>query len=104
MDAAKHLFFDTLRLVGMRDRLRCPECKAVGTYKPHGGIWDTTDERRERRWMCKWCGHYEGPEGISRARPNPKGYWDLETTANCVEFHTWKTPRELVAPINPWRG
>lgn len=33
-----HFFFEALRFVGLRDRLRCPKCSAVGTWKPHGGI------------------------------------------------------------------
>lgn len=63
MNALTHQLWDCSRLVGLRDRLRCPACGAVGTWKPHGGWLDFKDERKIRRWMCKWCGHYVGPEG-----------------------------------------
>lgn len=42
----------------LRHRLRCPACDAIGTYKPHGGLLDRQDERRVKRWLCKWCGFY----------------------------------------------
>lgn len=61
--AIKHQFFDFLRLIGLRDRLRCPHCHAIGTWKPHGGWLDFTDKRKVRRWLCKYCGVYVGPEG-----------------------------------------
>jgi hypothetical protein len=56
-----HQFWDLSRIFGVRDRLRCPACRAVGTWKPHGGWLD--DKPHIRRWMCKWCGHYDGLEG-----------------------------------------
>lgn len=47
-----------------RGRYRCPRCKSVGTWNPHGGLVDARrDLRHVRRWMCKWCGLYRGPEG-----------------------------------------
>ena len=84
-----HQLYDFSRLIGLRDRLRCPECKAVGTYKPHGGWLDFKDKRqtyldrgvyvarKKRRWMCKWCGGYRGPEKDLRyALPNiDEGCW-----------------------------
>lgn len=74
-----HRICDLGRIVGMRDRLRCPKCKAVGTWKPHGGWLDHDDARKVRRWMCKWCGHYIGPEGIRTVGINfEKGYWDFD--------------------------
>ena len=56
----KHQFFDFSRFLFLRDRLRCPECKAVGTWKPHGGWLDRGSRWSGRRWMCKWCGKYVG--------------------------------------------
>lgn len=98
--AIKHEFFDALRFVRLRDRLRCPKCTAVGTWKPHGGRWDNADQRRVRRWMCKYCGHYEGPEGVKQVRPSAKNM--------CWEFEgpdvTDQTPQEQVSPVWPWRG
>ncbi len=76
--ATVHQFYDCLRLVGLRDRLRCPQCKAVGTWKPHGGFLDFEDVRKVRRWMCKWCGYYRGPEGSFYCHQNwKKGCWCL---------------------------
>lgn len=66
----KHQFFDLLRLVGLRDRLRCPSCKAIGTWKPHGGWLDKPSGKR--RWLCKFCGYYIGPEGYLLAYPSDK--------------------------------
>ena len=63
MNVLTHQLWDFSRLIGLRDRLRCPACRAVGTWKPHGGWLDRSDERKVRRWMCKWCGYYVGPEG-----------------------------------------
>jgi len=76
-----HQLYDCLDLIGMRDRLRCPDCWAIGTWKPHGGWFDVEDTRKVRRWMCKWCGIYCGPEGWKKAGIDfEKGCWDLEAT------------------------
>jgi hypothetical protein len=98
-----------LKLVGVRDRLRCPHCKAVGTWKPHGGWIDTRDLRHVRRWICKWCGYYLGPEPEARwARPNLEdGAWQLITPDNAHKLSD--TPRQVVADtlgegVSPWRG
>jgi len=55
----RHQICDAARIFGIRDRLRCPECKSVGTWKPHGG-WFDNSKASGRRWLCKWCGHYVG--------------------------------------------
>jgi allantoicase len=91
----KHCFFDFIRLIGMRDRLRCPKCAAVGTWKPHGGWLDGDDKRKVRRWMCKWCGYYVGPEGEKIVGlDSDKGCWTLEANYR---------PKENVKG-NPWFG
>lgn len=72
--------WSALKLVGLRDRLRCPNCRAVGTWKPHGTLWDRwrCNDRCTYRWMCKWCGYYNGPEGTVTAWPDPDaGCWTL---------------------------
>ena len=131
--ATVHQFYDCLRILGLRDRLRCPKCKAVGTWKPHGGFLDFGDIRKVRRWMCKWCGYYSGPEGELYCQPDiRKGYWDLpalgEITTeflrdgvgrvlspkNMVLFECLKAAKDLDLPykgtdekiytVDPWRG
>jgi rubredoxin len=102
-----HEAASALRVVGLRDRLRCPRCKAVGTYKPHGGLVDRAmgDARAVRRWMCKFCGLYYGPEGKLTVFPNTEQrYWDLP--CNATDTNRGQTPREILAPAKlwPWRG
>lgn len=95
-----HTVADWLRRVGLRDRYRCPECHAVGTFKPHGGKFDTEDERHVPRWLCKWCGYYIGPEGRM---------WCVIDSA----LHVWRepeavldgwTPARVMGKVNPWNG
>jgi hypothetical protein len=95
-----------LRLIGMRDRLRCPECKAVGTWKPHGGYFDFDDTRKVRRWMCKWCGYYVGPEQEHAVVVSQQTkHWALKS--DCPEGITPKeavTENPLTRGAFPWRG
>lgn len=99
-----HELVSALSLV--RDRLRCPKCGSIGTWKPHGARFDRDDIRRVRRWLCKWCGHYVGPEGVRRAVVcAAKKVWSLPEDAldnigtpqhalrHTRHAHTW-----------PWRG
>lgn len=105
---ALHHLIDALRWTGLRDRLRCPECGAVGTWKPHGGRFDRDDERHVRRWLCKWCGLYVGPEGRCTAYVDPaRGCWTLYEDLTAGEL-PW-TPKVAmeVGPIPkawPWKG
>lgn len=46
------------RVTGTRNRLRCPRCHAIGTWKPHGGILEPLSNYHVPRWLCKWCGLY----------------------------------------------
>jgi hypothetical protein len=107
-----HAAVYALRWIGLRDRLRCPQCRAVGTFKPHGTVSARLihKDRPVRRWMCKWCGLYIGPEGVMRVFPDP--------TRNCwVLPHPWDpespeepgpTPADVVAEALdrswPWYG
>lgn len=100
-----HFFYDLLRVIGMRDRLRCPNCKAVGTWKPHGGVLDSSDTRKVVRWLCKWCGLYIGPEGVKLCGVG-KLYWQLPEE---LELKKVSTPRDAVfeafgRPVYPWKG
>jgi hypothetical protein len=120
-DAIKHQFFDFLMLIGLRDRLRCPKCKAIGTWKPHGGwcdrIYDWWTSNRalaaafaagakyatDRRWVCKYCGHVRCWEGELQAYPHSKTLvWAKR------DEHSLPTPKEAVeancGKAWPWRG
>lgn len=107
-----------LRWVGLRDRLRCPSCKAIGTWKPHGTFSSRIfhKDRPTRRWMCKWCGLYVGPEGIIRVYPDlDLGCWALPAPwyPDAKHWEAQITPKDAVAkllshddgkPVWPWRG
>lgn len=98
-----HELAEALRFIGTRDRLRCPECRAVGTWKPHGGLIDRLhgDRRAVRRWMCKCCGLYYGPEGVLIVRINrAAGYWDFQPAGHEA------TPLERMKEwdVWPWTG
>jgi len=108
VNPVKHFLYDSLRFIGMRDRLRCPHCKSVGAWKPHGGVFDREDIRKVKRWLCKWCGYYEGPEAYTRAY--------VDVGAGCWAVHSADTPFDSYTPEtylmtnwpgkapDPWRG
>jgi hypothetical protein len=118
-----HEAWSLTRVAGLRDRLRCPDCRRVGTWKPHGGVVDALVDwkdlrtgrmdhglyrrlRTTRRWLCKWCGHYTGPEGAMRGWPSPvEGCWVLGIDE---DEPPGLTPEDAVAEmlgsVNPWRG
>lgn len=97
VNPVSHQLADALRIFGLRDRLRCPRCRAVGTWKPHGGWMDVEDERKVRRWICKWCGLYRGPEGELQAGIGATA-WTLESS---------RTPKSILDKETtswPWFG
>jgi hypothetical protein len=108
----KHQFFDWMMIVGLRDRLRCPQCKAVGTWKPHGGWMDWEDRRgrKHRRWLCKWCGYYEGMEGKGHlCYPSKlKGCWAFFSDPYAKDDRDQRVPEEIrlreFPNVWPWRG
>ena len=101
-------------LVGIRDRLRCPKCKAVGTWKPHGGWLDNfvawkwnfaamlpagVGVLTARRWVCKYCGYVRNKDGEFQAYPNSvKKVWYQK------DENSTPTPKERVGELNPWAG
>lgn len=104
-----HQLWDFSRLIGLRDRLRCPWCKSIGTWKPHGGWLDRADERKVRRWLCKWCGHYVGPEGERVAMVGPTCWYLPDNPMKDEVDGTGLIPRvalSIVAKraISPWAG
>lgn len=93
-------------LTGIRDRLRCPCCAAVGTYKPHASCLDGRGNRRPWRWLCKFCGYYRGPEGtgfLCYPSKSQKG-WVFFTDNHPDEDK--RTPRDILRDrdVWPWRG
>lgn len=86
----KHAFFVRLGDFGLRDRLRCPKCSKVGTWKPH---------EQPARWLCKWCGWYEDIRRTGWCRPcNKMRVWMLKPLSPA------KTPQERCGRVDPWRG
>lgn len=105
-----HQLGDFSRLWGMRDRCRCPNCEAVGTFKAHGG-WLDSSRASGRRFLCKWCGYYKGrafnrgPIAIKQARVVPsKGCWRLvEWDSEKEDIEDSYIPKERIE-ANPFRG
>ena len=124
LDSLWHQCFDMFMLVGLRDRLRCPCCDAIGTWKPHGGWCDKITDRlpteksrkfftliaqsgaryaTERRWVCKYCGFTHDVSGTHMGAPNGKTkVWDN------IGPNSLPTPKEAVEKLCstawPWRG
>ncbi len=100
-----HQIADLSRIIGIRDRLRCPHCKAVGAWKPHGGWIDVWlgDNAGVRRWMCKWCGLTRYKDSSHTAFPSAAlGWWVLEGDHTLTDADL--TPAQKCHPVNPWRG
>jgi len=96
------------RLTRLRDRMRCPKCEAVGTWKPHGGWADRKDDLRHvRRWLCKWCGYYVGTDGVKQCGIGG----EIEFQGESVRVWAFEgpTPASVIAESSipgawPWRG
>jgi hypothetical protein len=74
------------------NRLRCPRCGAVGTWKPREPVRDErSGAMRPFRWLCKWCGYYDGPEGQKQC---------------CVDTvdRVWKFSEEADTHLTPRRA
>jgi len=110
----KHTFFMLLHFIGLRDRLRCPKCKAVGTWKPHGGFFGGARTAQHRgqiinvrmtmRWLCKYCGHYVGPEGVKRCVPSrAKGWWVFDNEPDADQETPLKVVKDQLDAW-PWKG
>lgn len=78
----------------LRDRLRCPNCEAVGTYKLHapGPRW---------RWLCKYCGYYRDKDGKRWCVPSPTfGCWIFADQKEGFKGHTPKYCVEIRSQID----
>lgn len=100
---------------GVRDRLRCPVCRAVGTFKMHGSLFDQWrwKDRKARRWICKWCGYYIGPEGARLAWPSAiTGAWQIRDLVEDPRDEPRPVPADYMPMsaskpgrrVNPWKG
>jgi hypothetical protein len=91
----------------LRDYMRCPKCKAVGTYKAHPPPF-------VRRWLCKYCGYFKCPDQQGnvyegQCHPEKEGTWDGRAVWQLIPRdhpNAQPTPKEVVDQIgcNPWFG
>lgn len=76
----------------------CPNCGSMGTWKAYGYWWK---DRDVRRWLCKWCGFYDGVDGRYWCAISTKiGAWAKREEADM------QTPEEFAREkgFNPWVG
>ena len=96
-----------LRWTGLRDRLRCPDCGAVGTWKPHGSVLARRldGDISVRRWLCKWCGFYQSAEQQTYCYPDQEsGAWSLPDSGSGVGDTPAAVIRDHLGKTWPWRG
>ncbi len=81
---------------GLRDRMRCPRCTSVGTWKMHGTWWERWryGDIALRRWGCKWCGHW-----IAKGTPNGQVYNGRIQAFPCSQegLRVWSYPDSSIA-------
>jgi hypothetical protein len=70
MPVVMDMWFLITYYTGLRDRLRCPRCTAIGTWKMHGTWYERWryGDIALRRWGCKYCGHW-----VAKGWVSPKG-------------------------------
>lgn len=107
------VIFAVTKWTGMRDRLRCPKCTAVGTFKPHGALWKRvkSGDITLRRWGCKTCGYWLAKGTVDGVRYDGRtwafpaaedGVWRFpdpqipRTPTPFERLHEWK--------VWPWTG
>lgn len=92
----------------LRDRLRCPVCSAVGTFKLHAPTKDANGGNVPWRWLCKFCGYYKSSEksGMLCYPSRSQKCWVFFTDGHPDELKL--TPREALSEtlgtVWPWRG
>lgn len=95
----RHWFYRTFRV----GKVRCPSCGVVGSYNPFGAFWK---DRDVRRWLCKWCGYYNGTDGqMWCVADRERGCWMMpveqeresaEDYAKRVESGELTTPQKIM--------
>jgi len=92
---------------GLRERLRCPNCRSVGTWKPHGGLlyrWLYQDIHG-RRWLCKWCGHFNSRKGrVVAYLDMEKKYWTVPVPGEPRQLTPAEALAERLPKAWPWMG
>jgi len=70
MPVVMDIWFLAAYYTGLRDRMRCPRCTSVGTWKMHGTWFERWrwGDVPLRRWGCKFCGHW-----IAKGWVSPRG-------------------------------
>lgn len=117
----------------LRNHLTCPRCGKIGTWKPRGGIirpdtessskcggyvnltklrWQGPMSLRSakrlpgyiaRRWLCKWCGFYDGQGEIENMAfvNDDKKVWSFASDIP-ESIEKW-TPNDRF-DVDPWNG
>lgn len=102
-----------------RGHTPCPACGTLGTWKPFGLF--SWQDRLVRRWLCKWCGFYDGTDGRFWAYMDAEaGTWVLAPQPGEVSYDEHvklvaenyrTTPKRLAAesksypkPFSPFVG
>lgn len=90
----------------LRDRLRCPACGAVGTYKLHAACKGNRGQDVPWRWLCKFCGYYKSSEksGFLCYPSGKDRVWAFLDDAEKLGDTDTRTPKEIIHPVWPWRG
>lgn len=81
-----HSVFHSLSSMYAIDFLPCPRCAAVGTFKPR-----EAGNGRPRRWLCKYCGLYFGPDSEGTLECHP-----------CSKTDAWSLPQDSPREPTPW--
>lgn len=97
-----------LILTRLRDRLRCPICLAVGTFKLHAPTKNARGGNVPWRWLCKFCGYYHDSNktGMLCYPSASQKCWVFFTDDHPDELK--QTPRDALSDtlgfVWPWRG
>lgn len=102
------VWFVLTYLTGMRDRLRCPSCSAVGTWKMHGSLWERLFINRVpmvRRWLCKWCGYFTSQQGrVVAYLDMDKRVWTVPQPGEERQPTPSEALSEVLPKAWPWLG
>lgn len=102
------LWFVLTYWTGVRNRMRCPKCHAVGTWKMHGSLLERKifGDIAVRRCLCKWCGYYTGPRGRVTAYPDmvETSAWALPEPGKDRQPTPMEAIKDSLGNVWPWVG